>query len=203
MATLGARAPLALAGVAAFLLAGCERPAATGRSTGTAQKDGRAGDPPAAWRTVTTSDGVCQADLPGGPEASSGTTAAEGLGAVETKQLKLTRENGAVFYTLSHSDMVGELEGLSDREVLESVQETMLLNLRARGPAQLVRGAELPGLGAPGREVVVDTAKFRAQARFLLVKKRTYRVIAVTPTSEAHLAEAKRVLESFRLAKAK
>ena len=81
--------------------------------------------PSPAWQIVTTSDGVCRVEMPGVPTSGQDTLLLEGLGKPQAQQLKLVQEDGAVRYTLSHSDTRGVSPELSPEKLLDEVRDNL------------------------------------------------------------------------------
>lgn len=157
--------------------------------------------PPVEWRVITTSDGVCQAEMPGTPTSEEGPLRVQGLGEPQAQQLKVVQENGRVLYLLSHSDIHEAPQDMSPGQLLDAIRANTLEIARHLGSAQLVREKDISADDHPGKELVIDIEQDRMQSKWYLVDKRLYRAIVITPRDDQHLRDAGRFLASFRIVK--
>ena len=157
--------------------------------------------PPLEWRVVTTSDGVCQVDMPGTPTSEEGPLRVQGLGEPQAQQLKVVLEKGRVLYLLSHSDIHETPQDMSPGQLLDAIRVNTLEIARHLGSAQFVSEKDISTDDHPGKELVLDIDQDRMQSRWYLVDKRLYRAIVITPRDENHLRDAGRFLASFRIVK--
>jgi hypothetical protein len=65
--------------------------------------------------------------------------------------------------------------------------------------AQLAAEHDFSTQGYPGKQFVIDIDDKREQDKWLVVKKRVYRAVAVTPRDEANLKDVERFLDSFQV----
>jgi hypothetical protein len=158
--------------------------------------------PPLEWRVVTTSDGVCQVDMPGTPTSEEGPLRVQGLGEPQAQQLKVVLEKGRVLYLLSHSDIHETPQDMSPSQLLDAIRQNTLEIARHLGTAHLVSEKDiLDEQDYRGKELTLDIDRDRMRSKWVLVDKRLYRAIVIVPRDEAHLRDAERCLASFRIRK--
>jgi hypothetical protein len=147
------------------------------------------------WERFTTSDGVCSAEFPAKPKAE-----VQRPFGVESKQLTLSRNNGAVYYMLTYSDIPPDAGELSPQERLDAIRDSIPTMGKNKGlNYELVREQRIEENGVPGRQLeFAATGNNTFQTRVFVLGQRLYRVIAVTPTSRKGHDETRRFLTSLR-----
>jgi hypothetical protein len=153
---------------------------------------------PPEWRTITTSDDVCRVEMPGTPTEREGPAVKE-LGKPEVLQM-LAQDKGEAQYNLGYSDISATYRDMPPEELLETIGKNWLIAARHMGEPQLLRERTLSENGWPGKEIVIDLDSQRLQQKWFVVSKRLYRALVSTPRDDKHLEDARRFLESFRIA---
>jgi hypothetical protein len=150
----------------------------------------------ATWQRYTTSDGVCSAEFPEPPK--QGTQTAFG---VESDNLTLSRESGAVSYIMAFSNLPAEAPEATVEQRLDAFRDNMpAAGAQMRMKYEFVREERITQNEVGGREIEFAAAeRYVVRTKIFIIGRRIYRIIATVPRTRRDAEDTQRFLGSLRL----
>lgn len=153
---------------------------------------GTPSEPPAAWTTIQTDDGIAQASFPESPERTEATDRA---GEIEVHRITHAADlsGGKLNLRLSFNEYPPQSKALTDDERVAGMREFF-----RQGGFSIVEDAELSN---HNRKLVVakDDSKSRVSIHFRMMRNGIYRAIATSLNGSHDDPRIERFLQSFQI----
>lgn len=155
----------------------------------------READPPPNWQRYRLVGGGCSAEFPATPQQDAQT--AHGI---VSPRLSLSREGGAIHYSVSYSDIPNDAPIVSEEEGLNSIRDNLPAVMSQLGfKCVFTRERAISQDRVSGREMEYAAGTSHATIlRVFIAGRRIYRIMAVVPKDAKDTEETRRFLTSFR-----
>ena len=150
--------------------------------------------PQPQWTQLVSRPGGFTVLMPGRPTFQPA-TARDASGATSLGTWTLQLKNGAEFGVVYADLPAAVVERTPPDVLLDGARDGQLRNTKGN----LLTERDLVLHGHPGREVTVKTTWGVYACRILLVRRRLFQVMAVSPDLNAYTRDRRRFLDSFRL----